>query len=193
MQSVRRSRFFGVIALFFLPGLMMVCPGRVNAAEPTEKGRSVFASPDGKYAVRFEPEEDHMTTVNLIEVKSGRIVLELGSIGRPWIKESAAFWSPDSQRLAFMSGTRRGGWTTLYVRKGGSFEEVPMPELIHAKIKGESEGAKTVLAARVPIRWTKPNVLLLENNVENDQGGEATSRMLLTFDQSNGVKVTRAK
>jgi hypothetical protein len=193
MKSVRRSGLFGLIALFVLSGLVVVCPGLGHAADATSKGRSIFAAPDGKYAVRFDPEEDLMTTVTLIEVKSGRIVRELDSIGRPWIKESAAFWSPDSQRLAFMSGSRRGGWTTLYARKGGAFEEVPMPELIYAKIKGASEGAKTVLAARVPIRWTKPNVLLLENNEENDEGGEATSRMLLTFDESNRVKVTRAK
>jgi hypothetical protein len=192
MKSVRRSGLFGLIALLLLSGLVVICPGLGHAAEATEKGRN-FESPDGKYAVRFDPEEDNMTAVKLIEVKSGRILLELDSLGRPWIKESAAFWSPDSQRLAFMSGSRRGGWTTLYARKGDAFEEVPMPELIYAKIKGALEGAKTVLAARVPIRWTKPNVLLLENNVEDDQGGEATSRMLLTFDQGNRVKVTRAK
>jgi hypothetical protein len=193
MKSVRRSGLFGLIALFVLSGLEVACPGLGRAAEATEKGRSIFAAPDGKYAVRFDPEEDNMTTVSLIEVKSGRIVLELGSIGRPWIKESAAFWSPDSQRLAFMSGSRRGGQTTLYARKGGAFEEVPMPESSYARIKGAPEGAKTVLAAQVPIRWTKPNVLLLESNVETDIGGGATSRMLLTFDENNRVKVMRAK
>jgi hypothetical protein len=178
-----------------IPGLIVACLGLSQAAEKPEsgKGKSIFASPDGKFAVRFEPEEDHMTTVNLIDAKSGKILIEIDSLGHPWINDSSALWSPDSKRLAFMSGSRRGGWTTLYVRKGDTFEAVPMPELIYAKIKGGSEGAKTVLAERVPLRWTKPNVLLLENNVEDDQGGAATSRMLLTFDENNRIKVTRAK
>ena len=45
-------------------------------------------------------------------------------------------------------------WTTLYAMTGAAFAEVPMPELIWVKMKGRAD-AKTVLAARVPIRWTK--------------------------------------
>lgn len=163
-------------------------------ADHDEKNKAtLFPSPNGKYAVRYEPEEDHMTTVNLIEVTTGNILKELDSLGHPWISESKTVWSPDSQRLALMSGSRRGGWTTLYARKGDTFEEVPMPELIYARIKSRSEGSKTVLAARVPLRGPKPNVLLLENNVDDDQGGAATSRMLLTFDAKNKVTVMRVK
>jgi hypothetical protein len=120
------------------------------------------------------------------------VVLKLDSLGHPWINDIKMVWAPDSQRAAFMAGSRRGGWTTLYARKDAAFEEVPMPELIWAKMKGRP-GAKTVLAARVPIRWTKRNVLLLENNVEDDDGNSGTSRMLLTFDEKNRVTVARAK
>ena len=168
-----------------------------SAAGAKEKelatGKPIFPSPNGMYAVRFEPDEERMITVNLIAVKSGNVLLQLDSLGHPWINESTAVWSPDSKRLAWMSGSRRGGWTTLYVQKADMFEQVPMPELIYARIKGTSEHAKTILAARVPIRWTKPNVLLLENDVEDDEGGSATSRMYLTFDAKNRVTVTRAK
>ena len=116
----------------------------------------------------------------------------LDSGGHPWIDDTKAVWALDSQRLALMTGSRRGGWTTLYAKAGATFEEVPMPELIWAKMKGRPD-AKTVLAARVPIRWTKANVLMLRNDVEDDDGNSGTSLMLLTFDQKNHVTVTRAK
>ena len=117
-----------------------------------------FVSPDGKYAVMLTPaeppEEPGMTAVNLIEVKTGAVVKALDSAGHPWVDDTKAVWAPDSQRLALMTGSRRGGWTTLYAKAGATFEEVSMPELIWAKMKGRAD-AKTVLAARVPIRWTK--------------------------------------
>jgi hypothetical protein len=153
-----------------------------------------FVSPDGKFAVRLEPQADDeaITTINLVEVSSGTVLMELEALGHPWIDEIKLLWAPDSRRAAFLTPGRRGGWTTLYARKGDTFEEVEMPELIHANMKSPP-GAKTVLAARVPIRWTKPNVLILENNVEDTDGNSGTSRMLLTFDAKNHVTVTRAK
>ena len=138
------------------------------------------------------PEEPGMTAVNLIEVKRGTVVKALDSVGRPWVDDTKAVWAPDSQRQALMTGSRRGGWTTLHAKAGATFDEVPMPELIWAKMKGRAD-AKTVLAARVPIRWTKANVLMLRNDVEDADGNSGTSLMLLTFDKQNHVTVTRAK
>ena len=45
----------------------------------------------------------------------------------------------------------------------------------------------------MPVRGTKANVLMLRNDVEDDDGNSGTSLMLLTFDQKNHVRVTRAK
>lgn len=155
-----------------------------------------FPSPDGRFALRLDapskPDEEALTSVKLVDAKSGAVLLELDSLGHPWIEEIKMVWSPDSHRAAFMSASRRGGWTTLYARLGDTFVEVPMPELIHATIQHRT-GFKTVLAERVPIRWMKPNVLLLENHVEDDAGNSGKSRMLLTFDAENHVTVTKAK
>ncbi len=175
---------------FLLP-FVLLCGLACSALRAEDKLQ--FVSPDGKFAVRLDPGTDEgITAINLVEVSSGTVVLELEALGHPWIDEIKLLWAPDSRRAAFMTPGRRGGWTTLYARKGDTFEEVEMPELILANMKS-SPGAKTVLAARVPIRWTKPNVLILENNVENTDGNSGTSRMLLTFDAKNHITVTRAK
>ena len=174
--------------------LSLLCAALHLATGADKKPR--FVSPDGKYAVTLtsaEPQDEPgMTAVNLIEVKTGAVVKALDSVGHPWVDDTKAVWAPDSQRLALMTGSRRGGWTTLYAKAGATFAEVPMPELIWAKMKGRAD-AKTVLAARVPIRWTKANVLMLRNDVEDGGGNSGTSLMLLTFDQKNHVTVTRAK
>ena len=81
-----------------------------------------FVSPDEKYAVTLTPaeppEEPGMTAVNLIEVKAGAVVKALDPVGHPWIDDTKVVWAPDSQRLALMTGSRRGGWTTLYAKAG---------------------------------------------------------------------------
>jgi len=174
--------------------LALLCIAFHPATKADEKTR--FVSPDGKYAVTLTPaeppEKPTMTAINLIEVKTGAVMKELDPVGHPWIDDTKVLWAPDSQRLALMTGSRRGGWTTLYAKTAATFEEVPMPELIWAKMKGRPD-AKTVLAARVPIRGTKANVLMLRNDVEDDDGNAGTSLMLLTFDKTNHVTVTRAK
>ncbi len=61
------------------------------------------------------------------------------------------------------------------------------------KWPGHRAESKTVLAAFSAIRWLKPNVLLLENKVEDDAGKSARVLFELTLDAQNHVTMKRAK
>ena len=178
--------------------LLFICFGLVSLQGVRAEDRSLkFPSPDGRFAVRLEkegaPDEPGMTTLKLVDRKSGVDVVELDSLGHHLVDDAKVIWSPDSQRLALLSPDRRGGWTNLFVRKGAAFEKVDLPEMPPLKVVGHRADSKTVIAARVPLRWTGPRTLLIRHETEDDNGASAKMEVEIRFDERNKVTAVPAK
>lgn len=73
--------------------------------------------------------EEGRVKIQLVEVSSGKVVLDLAESGHPHAEDCKLLWAPDSQRFAFYEANRRGGDTTVYFRNDSGFTESPVPEL----------------------------------------------------------------
>ena len=76
-----------------------------------------------------DQKEEGRVKIQLIEVSSGKVVLDLAESGHPHAKDCKLLWAPDSQRVAFYEAIFRGGDTTVYFRNDTGFTESPVPEL----------------------------------------------------------------
>jgi hypothetical protein len=146
-----------------------------------------WPSPNDQFAIRktfssdVEVAGSKVKRAELIEKKSGRVLCDLTAedIGTGAEREGEALWSPDSQRVACLSSDlpQQPGnafnnpsrptlrkQTAVYQRTGDSFTRVDLSlggdAPGHAADK-ELEGAKTEHIFTQPVRWRKPNVLLL--------------------------------
>ncbi|HMJ05483.1 MAG TPA: hypothetical protein VK474_04435 [Chthoniobacterales bacterium] len=145
-----------------------------------------WSSPNDQFAIRKTFTSDlqlvgsKVERAELIEKKTGRVLCDLTAddIGTGGEREGEALWSPDSQRVACLSSdlppqpgnafnnpsrpTLRKQ-TAVYLRSGDSFTRVDLSlgeAPGHAADK-ELEGAKTEHIFTEPVRWRKPNILLL--------------------------------
>lgn len=166
-------------------------------AQEDKSPKLQFVSPDGRFCVHLKKAEDAdgivMTQVDLVAVKSGAKLRDLGTVGSPWSADIRVLWSPDSRRFAYVAPSRRGDWTDVWVLKNKCFEQVSLPEMPsfgYSNLKGDHI-AKTVLASYSAVRWTKPDVLLIDNACENDEGDSARIRVAVHFDKSNRMTVTK--
>ena len=120
-------------ALHIMLAIATASPLAALTQEDVSQNRQKFVSPDGRFGIHQSKEEDVdgivMTRVDLVEVKSGTKLCELGTLGNPWAADIRILWSPDSRRLAFVSPSRRGDWTDVWVLKDKSFEQVNLPEM----------------------------------------------------------------
>lgn len=164
------------------------------AQEDVSQHRQRFVSPDGRFGIQQSKEEDvdgiAMTRVDLVEVKSGTKLCELGTLGNHWAADIRILWSPDSRRLAFVSPSRRGDWTAVWVLKDQSFEQVGLPEMPSLDMKRDHY-AKTVLASYSALRWTNPDVLLLKYSAEDEEGNSAQMQLAWHFDANNHASVSQ--
>ncbi|MDR3404322.1 MAG: hypothetical protein P4L99_17620 [Chthoniobacter sp.] len=171
--------------------LLVISVPPLSAAEKKHKAPDTLVSPDGRFRVKIEVSNGQQDST-IVDVQTGAELLPLSEAGSPWIDQgSRALWSPDSRRLAFVTPTRRGDWTDLCARQGDKWESVTLPELPEFKWPGHHADSKTVLASFSAVRWLKPNVLLLENKVEDDNGKSARVLFALTFDDQNRVTIKR--
>jgi len=67
-----------------------------------------YRSPDGKFGMRLGDISE------IVDIKSGKTVLELEEVSGFWAKDSKLLWSPDTKYFAHFSADRRGGSTTVY-------------------------------------------------------------------------------
>ncbi len=181
-------------ALYILAGIVMAPALAVPSLQANPEDGLLFVSPDGRYGVRIGKTADTegitRMAAELEEVESGEPLCELETPGNQWATGIRLLWSPDSRRFAFVSPSRRGDWTSLWVLENGSFEQVAMPRMPALDLK-RGHDTKTVLASRSAVRWTKPDVLLMDLASEDDEGNSATLRVALHFGGDGGVKVMR--
>ncbi len=146
-------------------------------------------SPNDLYAIRkiFTDElglsGSKVERAELIEKKTGRVLCDLtpDDIGTGAQREGEALWSSDSKCVACLSSdlTEQKGnlfstprpaplkkQTAVYQLSGESFTrvELPLSEVPGRDSDAELEGAILGHEFTEPIRWQKPNVLLLERH-----------------------------
>ena len=146
-------------------------------------------SPDDLYAVRkvfsdeLELRGSKVVRAELIEKKSGRVLCDLtpDDIGTGAQREGEALWSPDSKRVACVSSdlTEEQGdlfstprpaplrkQTAVYQLSGESFArvELPLGAAPGRERDTELEGAILGHEYTEPVRWQKPNVLVLQRH-----------------------------
>ena len=166
-----------------------------------------WPSPDGRFAIRkvFSSGEEilpsKVMTSELIEKTSGKVLLKLEDHGTDSDREGAVLWAPDSKRFAHHwvnlsvldekeSGPRRK-MTHVYQDTGNGFTEVKLALDVPADRATDAE----VKAASVrhewiePVRWSAPNVLVLERHdsfepppsLENTGGFDRLYEITVTF------------
>jgi hypothetical protein len=146
-------------------------------------------SPNGLYAIRkvfsdeFELSGSKVVRAELVENKTGRVLCDLTSddIGTGAQREGEALWSPDSKRVACLSSDlteQRGNLfstprpaplrkqTAVYQLSGESFTRVELPLSEVPGRDSDTELERAILGHEYtePIRWQKPNVVVLERH-----------------------------
>ena len=146
-------------------------------------------SPNGLYAIRkvftdeFELGGSKVERAELIEKKTGRVLCDLtpDDIGTGAQREGEALWSPDSKRVACLSSdlTQQKGnlfstprpaplkkQTAVYQLSGDSFARVDLPLSEVPGRDSDTELERAILGHEYtePVRWQKPNVLVLERH-----------------------------
>ena len=161
-----------------------------------------FPSPDGKFAMLLTDDtEEGPVKIQLIEVGSRKVVLDLADSGLPRAKDCKLLWSPDSQRFAFYEANRRGGDTTVYFRNESVFTESPLPELGGCATTTEKKELKAkgvnkfIESDTAPRQWLKSGALVLmnaqgwETNDGNLRG--CTQTVTIAFDAKHKASVQR--
>ena len=148
-----------------------------------------WISPNGLYAIRkvftdeLELGGSKVVSAELIEKKTGRVLLDLtpDDIGTGAQREGEALWSPDSKRVACLSSdlTMQKGnlfstprpaphkkQTAVYQLSGDSFTRVELPLSEVPGRDSDTELERAILGHEYtePVRWKKPNVLVLERH-----------------------------
>jgi hypothetical protein len=148
-----------------------------------------WPSPDKRYAIRkifsdeFELRGSKVERAELIDQKSGQVLCDLtrDDIGTGADREGEVLWSTDAKRFAYLSSdlTEHAGnlfstprpppkrkQTVVYQLAGESFARVDLP-LNDVPARGsdaELQGAILGHEYTEPLRWEKPNVLVLERH-----------------------------
>lgn len=178
----------------------------VSSLQADDKGITRDNSPDGKFAMLLTEMEDAGVKIQLIEVSSWKVVLDLADSGHPYSNDCKILWASDSEHFAFYQARHRGGDTTTYCRKESGFSESPLPELSGCatatqKKELKAEGVlKFIEGNTTPKEWLKSGALV----VVNDQGWETnegnlrgcTQTVTIGFDakrKASALRVTGRK
>jgi hypothetical protein len=180
--------------------IFMLVSGVLALSIARADNETKFPSPDAKFAMLLSAQDDGVK-IQLIEVSSGKVLLDLADSGQPHAGHCKLLWSPDSERFAFYEARHRGGDTTVYFRNESGFTESPLPELggcATASQKKELEGKgvhKFIEADTVPKEWLKSGALVLMNaqGWETKDGNlrGCTQTVTIAFDAKHKASVQR--
>jgi Bacterial SH3 domain len=179
-----------------------------------------WPSPNKRYAIRkvfsdeFNLTGSKVTRAEVIEQAGGRVLCDLTpeDIGTGADREGKVLWSPDSKRFAYISSdlTRSAGnlfstprpapqrkQTAVYQLSGDSFAlvEIPFNEVPGRDADTELQGAILGHDYVEPLRWSKPNVLVLEKheyyeNLKPLVVGDEKFDTIHSFDRLRQITVT---
>jgi hypothetical protein len=158
-------------------------------------------SPDGQFAMLLtrDPNEEGHVKIQLIEVTSRKVVLDLALSGHPHDEDCKILWAPDSQRFAFYEANQRGGDTTAYFRNGSGFTESWLPELPGCATATERKELqkygvnKFIEADTTPKQWLKSGALVVMNaqgwETNNGHLRGCTQTVTIVFDPKHKASV----
>jgi len=151
-----------------------------------------YSSPDGKFAMRLAGDVSE-----IVDVKSGKTVLELEEVSGFWAKDSKLLWSPDSKYFAHFSADRRGGSTTVYRRKGDAgFDQVALPDFPDCEKTNEG---KQFEASLEPRRWLNATTVVLlareawSHEDDPDKTSECERTITISFDAGGKASIKNIK
>ncbi len=184
----------------FLP-IIFICLAPHFSSSSRADDQIKGASPDGKFGMLLTAEQEGGVKIQLIELSSRKVVLDLAESGAPHAKDCKLLWTSDSQRVAFYEAVHRGGETTVYFRNDSGFTESPVPELGGCATAAQKKElkAKGVLKFieynAVPKEWLKSGALV----IVDDQGWETmdgesrgcTQTVTIGFDAKHKASVLR--
>lgn len=159
-------------------------------------------SPDGQFALEITKEDEGWAAA-IINLKTNENVVGL-DIYQNFTEDAHLVWSKDSQQVAFFEPDRRGGGTTVYFRKGSSFEEVSLSEVDFPDCDEKPSASdtndkslKTIEATTKPVKWLSSGELILEQHFETEMESGATREcsqtITIAFDSAHKVSVKSAK
>jgi len=194
----------------FLPlgllGFLIFLARTVCAQESAASEKIRDVSPDKKFAmrIRFDAEENRqlvegekadqekifsetIKAIELVSLPAKQVVAnllpdeELG--GGNNYDDITLIWSPDSKWCAFYWSFPRVGYTRVYRQRGDKFIELNKPDELRADVKGDVRNEYVR-----PIKWTKPGVLVLEQNsiLRGGEGDDANLQLVAGLDSKSG-------
>jgi len=150
-----------------------------------------YRSPDGKFGMRLGD------ISGIVDIKSGKTVLELEEVSGFWAKDSKLLWSPDSKYFAHFSADRRGGSTTVYRRRGDAgFDQVALPDFPDCE---KTNVGKQFEASLEPRRWSNATTLVLlareawSHDDDPDKTSECERTITISFDASDNASIKNIK
>jgi hypothetical protein len=179
-----------------------------------------WPSPDRRYAIRkvfsdeFNLGGSKVTRAEVIEQEGGRVMGDLtrDDIGTGAVREGEILWAPDSKRFAYVSSdlTVSDGspfstptpapqrkQTAVYQLSGESFArvDVPLSEVPGRADDAELKGAILGHDFIEPLRWSTPDVLVLQKHeyyqtLKPDTIGETKFELIHPFDRLYEITVT---
>ncbi len=162
-------------------------------------------SPDGQFAFRYTGKSDsEKKTYDLLDNASGKVLMSVAE-SDPDLGPSARFnmdvlWRPDSKAFALTATLwKRGSSVAIYLRKGSTFREIKLPELV-ANIPEKVKGGKSFphvaeLNSQSATRWQKDGSLVVEiENMVDGNDGSITARrtVALGFDRPGKARILKS-
>lgn len=133
----------------------------------------------------------------IVDVQSGKTVLELEEVSGAWAKDSKLLWSPDSKYFAHFSADRRGGSTTIYRQEGDAgFEQVALPEFPNCE---KTNVGKEFESSLEPKRWLNATTLVVvareawSHEDDPDKTSECERTITISLDASGKASIKNIK
>jgi len=155
-------------------------------------------SPDGNFALRIQlpKEAGEDPKVGMINLLTEEAVLELDCPPRCYEGNAKPklLWFSDSQRVAYYTPHHHGGYTSVYFRRGSSFEEVQLPTIPNLKFPRQAPpDEQTITSISESIRWLKSGALVLRQEQEKLVAGSAAQKVTIGFDKHGHGSVLKVK
>jgi YtkA-like len=171
-----------------------------NCLVPSLQAKDIITdkSPDGNFALRIHlPQEaGDQPKVGMINLLTEEAVLELDCPPRCYEGNAKPklLWFSDSQRVAYYTPHHHGGYTSVYFRRGSSFEEVQLPTIPNLKFPRQAPpDEQTITSISESIRWLKSGALVLRQEQEKLVAGSAAQKVTIGFDKHGHGSVLKVK
>jgi len=171
-----------------------------NCLVPSLQAKDIITdkSPDGNFALRIQlpKEAGDQPKVGMINLLTEEAVLELDCPPRCYEGNAKPklLWFSDSQRVAYYTPHPDGGYTSVYFRRGSSFEEVQLPTIPNLPFprRGPPD-EQTITSISEPIRWLKSGALVLHQEQERLVAGSAAQKVTIGFDKHGHGSVLKVE